>query len=127
MRRPTLERILLVEDDPDIRLVARLALESVGAFEVEPCGSGREAIDRAPGFQPQLILMDLMLPDLDGVATVEALRRLPSLAATPVIFVTARTEQEDVDRLEELGALGVIVKPFDPMTLSDAIRELWER
>lgn len=119
-----LRKILLVEDDPDIQMVARLALESLGSFEVATCGSAREAVERAPGFRPQLVLMDLVLPDLDGIATVAALRELPELAAVPVVFLTARAEAPG---METVRPLGVIVKPFDPMSLSDTIRELWSR
>ncbi|HEX9736535.1 MAG TPA: response regulator [Thermoanaerobaculia bacterium] len=121
----TLRRIMLVEDDPDIRIVARLALADLAGFELEVCGSGREALDRAAQFAPDLILLDVMMPELDGPSTLRELRRVQSLEATPVIFMTARAQPEEVAEYRRLGALDVIVKPFDPMALGDQIRGIW--
>jgi len=123
----TLERILYVEDEPDIQQVARMALELAGGFTVEVCGSGPEALERAPGFDPQLFLLDVMMPGMDGPTTLAELRRLPQLAATPVIFMTAKVQPAEVAQYRELGAIDVIAKPFDPMKLSDTIREMWAR
>lgn len=120
-----LRRIMLVEDDPDIRIVARLALVDLAGFELELCGSGREALDKAPAFAPDLILLDVMMPELDGPSTLRALRRDRALAATPVIFMTAKAQPEEVAEYRSLGALDVIVKPFDPMALGDQIRTIW--
>jgi CheY-like chemotaxis protein len=122
-----LNRILYVEDEPDIRAVAKLALEMVGGFTLEVCSSGQEALDKALGFAPQLILLDVMMPGMDGPATLAALRELPELAAVPVIFMTAKVQPGEVAHYKELGAVDVIPKPFDPMTLSDALRKIWER
>jgi DNA-binding response OmpR family regulator len=116
---------MLVEDDPDIRIVARLALADLAGFELEVCGSGREALDRAAQFAPDLILLDVMMPELDGPSTLRELRRVQSLEATPVIFMTARAQPEEVAEYRRLGALDVIVKPFDPMALGDQIRGIW--
>ncbi len=120
-----LHRILLVEDDLDIQVVTRVALREVGGFEVEVCGSGREALAKAPLFQPDLILLDVMMPELDGPGTLRALRRIPQLAATPVIFVTAKAQPDEVAEYRRMGALEVIVKPFDPMALGHRLRQLW--
>jgi DNA-binding response OmpR family regulator len=122
---PKLERILCVEDDPDISAVLQLALDMVGGFEVRLCASGRVALDQMTGFRPDLILLDVMLPDLDGPGTLEALRQLPEGAALPVIFMTAKVQPEEVARYLSLGALAVIAKPFDPMTLAQDIRAHW--
>ena len=122
-----LQRILYVEDDPDIQAIARLALELVGGFTVEACSSGREALDKAPAFGPQLILLDVMMPGMDGPATLAALRALPEAVLAPVIFMTAKVHAGEVAHYESLGAAGVIAKPFDPMTLAETIRELWTR
>ena len=124
-RRP-LRRILYVEDDPDIRTVATLALETVGGFEVKVCASGEEAIEKAPGFAPDLLLIDVMMPGLDGPSTLEALRKLPGTAAVPVLFITAKVQPSEVARYMELGVLDVIPKPFDPMTLAASIRAIYE-
>jgi two-component system, OmpR family, response regulator len=120
-----LRRIMLVEDDPDIRIVARLALVDLAGFELAVCGSGREALDTAPAFAPDLILLDVMMPELDGPSTLRELRRDSSLSATPVIFMTAKAQPEEVAEYRSLGALDVIVKPFDPMALGDQIRRIW--
>ena len=120
-----LRRILLVEDDPDIQLVARMALEDVGGFEVELCGSGSEALKRGPAFRPHLVLLDAMMPDLDGMATLRALRGVPELARVPVVFLTAKAQTTDIAAYFEAGALDVIKKPFDPLTLHQTIQEIW--
>jgi two-component system, OmpR family, response regulator len=120
-----LERILLVEDDPDIRLIASTALEGLGGFAVATAGSGREALELAPGFAPDLILLDIMLPEMDGPTTLLALREIPALEATPVIFLTARVFSSDLEQYKLLGALAVIGKPFDPLTLAEEIERLW--
>lgn len=122
---PPLQRILLVEDDPDIQVVARLSLESVGGFVVELCGSGREAIQTAPSFLPDLILLDVMMPDMDGLSTLQALRQIPTLATTPVIILSARVQTHEVEHYRQLGALEVVAKPFDPMQLPATIRQIW--
>ena len=122
-----LRRILLVEDELDIQTVARLALEDIGSFEVEVCGSGTEALEIAPRFKPELILLDVMMPAPDGPATLRALARNPETASIPVIFVTAKAQSHEVEEYLQLGAVAVIVKPFDPMTLADRIREIWYR
>ncbi|MCP4656481.1 MAG: response regulator [bacterium] len=120
-----LRRILLVEDELDIQIVTRVALRDVEGFEVEICGSGHEALAKAPLFQPDLILLDVMMPELDGPGTLRALRRIPQLAATPVIFVTAKAQPDEVAEYRKMGALEVIVKPFNPMTLGQQVRRIW--
>jgi len=122
-----LTRVLYVEDEPDIQVVARLALEVLGGFTVEICSSGDEALRRAPVFQPQLILLDVMMPGMDGPTALGKLRELPQFAATPVIFMTAKIQPGEVAGYKELGALDVIPKPFDPMTLASKVQEIWER
>ena len=120
-----LNKILYVEDEPDIQTVAKLALETVGGFTVEICGSGDMALERAPDFDPDLILLDVMMPGMDGPETLSALRRIVGLSDTPVIFMTAKVMESEVERYENLGAVGVIPKPFDPMTLADRVRDIW--
>lgn len=120
-----LDRILLVEDDSDIQVVARLGLEVVGGFTVEICSSGQEAIDQAPKFGPDLILLDVMMPGMDGLSTLKILRDLPSTAMIPVIIMSAKVQTHEVAHYKVLGAIDVISKPFDPMTLSTTIRSIW--
>ena len=120
-------RILMVEDEADIQEVARLALEAIGGFTVELCSSGEEAVRAAPGFAPDLLLLDVMMSGMDGPGTLQALRALPGTADTPAIFMTAKVQPQEVARYKVMGVLDVIAKPFDPMTLSATIQAIWSR
>jgi CheY-like chemotaxis protein len=122
-----LKSVLYVEDDLHVRTTAKLVLEVIGKLEVFDCSSGREALLVARDVHPDLILMDVMMPGLDGVATLLELRRLPHLASTPVVFVTSLTGAADVARYNEAGAIGVIPKPLVPLRLADQLIALWER
>ena len=122
-----LTRILYVEDEPDIQAVAQIALESVGGFTLKTCSSGEEALENAVDFNPDLILLDVMMPGMDGPSTLEALRKLPELANTPAVFMTAKVQPQEVEQLLSGGAVDVIAKPFDPMTLADNIRDIWNK
>lgn len=121
-----LQRILHVEDDPSIQAVAKVALEVIGGYEVLACGSGQEALRLIARFDPQLILLDVMMPGMDGPETLSRLRGLVDLESVPVVFMTAKVQPEEVDELRRLGAHDVIVKPFDPMQLAARIRSIWE-
>ena len=121
----TLNRILYVEDEPDIRLIAQMALEAVGGFTVIVCASGPEALAAAPASQADLLLLDVMMPGMDGPSTLKALRELPATADTPVIFMTAKVQATEVTAYRALGAIDVIPKPFDPMELSAQIQRIW--
>jgi len=120
-----LARILYVEDEPDIRAIAQMALEAVGGFTVIVCSSGSEALAAAPTAQADLLLLDVMMPGMDGPSTLKALRALPATADTPVIFMTAKVQAAEVAQYRELGAIDVIHKPFDPMELSAQISRIW--
>lgn len=122
-----LKRILYVEDDPDIQTVASIALEVVGGFEVKVCSSGKQALEEVMLFAPDLILLDVMMPGMDGPSTLLALRQLPGLKKVPVAFMTAKVQPHEVDQLIALGVESVIAKPFDPMTLSSQVRSIWEQ
>jgi two-component system, OmpR family, response regulator len=122
-----LKRILYVEDESDIRTVTAMALEAVGGFIVVSCDSGKEALAMAPAANADLILLDVMMPGMDGLATLSALRGLSQTAATPVIFMTAKVQTSEIQHYLHLGAIGVIAKPFDPMTLSAQIGEIWQK
>jgi CheY-like chemotaxis protein len=126
MAKP-LKRILFTEDEDEIRAVAKIALEAVGGFELVACASGAEAIAAAPEARADLLLLDVMMPGMDGPATLAALRLIPATEHTPVIFMTAKVQPAEVARYIALGALGVIAKPFSPMEVSDAIRSLWDK
>jgi len=126
MTDSSLNRILYVEDEPDIQEVARMALEMVGGFTVQICSSGQEAVEVAPGFAPDLILLDVMMPGMDGPSTMKALREIETLSQTPVAFMTAKVQPNEIQEYIELGAINVIPKPFDPMTLSAQVVEVWD-
>jgi CheY-like chemotaxis protein len=121
-----LNRILYVEDEPDIQAVAKLALEMVGGFSVRICSSGQEALEAVSAFAPDLILLDVMMPGMDGPTTLVKLRENPGLASTPAIFMTAKVQPQEVAHYKTLGALDVIPKPFDPMTLSETVKRIWD-
>ncbi len=121
-----LKKILYAEDEPDIQAVAKMALENIGGFEVILCNSGIEALDVAPETTPDLILLDVMMPGLDGPETLKRLREIDSLKETPVIFLTAKAMPSEVDRFISAGTIDVIAKPFDPMSISDQIKAIWE-
>lgn len=121
-----LRRISYIEDEPDIRSIAEFALTQIGGFVVDICASGSEAIDKAPAFQPDLILLDVMMPGMDGIETFKRIQKIPGLAMTPVVFMTAKAMQHEVTRYRSLGAADVIAKPFDAMALPNQLRKIWE-
>ncbi len=123
----TLERVLLVEDDPALQVVARTALENVGRFKVEVCSCGEDALHVAPRFAPQLVLLDVMMPRMDGLETMRHLRMLPAVSAAPVVFMTAKAQSHEVAHYMSLGAVDVVSKPFDPISLPQRLREAWSR
>jgi len=122
-----LKRILYVEDDPDIQTVAKLALEMTGGFEVHVCSSGEQALDAIPVIAPDLVLLDVMMPGMDGPSTLAELRKRPGGESIPVVFLTAKSQASEVEGYRKAGALGVIAKPFDPMTIADQIKGLWNQ
>lgn len=121
----TLQRILYVEDEPDIREIGTLALAAVGGFDVCVCVDGTEALAKAAEFPAQLLILDVMMPGLDGPATLAALRALPAYADVPAVFMTAKVQPQEVKAFLALGALAVIAKPFDPMGLANTLRETY--
>jgi two-component system OmpR family response regulator len=128
MSGKSLNKILYVEDDLDIQAVAQIALEVVGGFTLRTCSSGAEAISAIEGgFVPDLLLLDVMMPNMDGPTTLAELRKMTTTAATPVIFMTAKVQASEQDYYFTLGAIGVIAKPFDPMALAGQARDLWNK
>jgi CheY-like chemotaxis protein len=120
-------KVVHVDDDPDIREIARIALELVGGLEVVQFVSGQDAIEGAREAAPDILLLDVMMPGMNGEQTLAALRAYPEFAQTPAIFMTAKAQNSDVDKLIEAGAVAVIVKPFDPMTLAGELLGIWTR
>jgi len=115
-------RVLHVDDEPDIREVVEISLGLDPVFAVRSCASGGDALAATVDWSPDLILLDVMMPDMDGPMTLMRLRERPQTAAIPVIFMTARAQSSELDRFLSLGAAGVIAKPFDPMTLAALVR-----
>ena len=122
-----LERILCVEDEPDIQEVTRLALEMVGGYQVMICSSGQEALDKSAGFSPDLILLDVMMPEMDGPTTLRHLRSDPATSNIPVVFLTAKVQPAEIEHFRSLGALDVISKPYDPLNLAARLNDIWNR
>jgi CheY-like chemotaxis protein len=116
-------RILHVDDEPDIREIVQLSLSLDPVFATQNCASGKEALAVAAEWQPDIILLDVMMPVMDGPATLLQLRENASTAHIPVIFMTARAQAREVDRFRSLGAVGVVSKPFDPMKLAASVRQ----
>ena len=121
-----LNKILYVEDEPDIQAVASIALKDVGGLTLEICSSGKEALAKAADFKPELLLLDVMMPEMDGPSTLEALRKLPETSNTPAIFMTAKVQTHEVEHFKSIGAIDVVAKPFDPMTLAQTLRNIWQ-
>ena len=121
-----LQKILYVEDEPDIRAVAQLALEMVGGFTLKICESGMQALQEGEAFAPDLVLMDVMMPEMTGPMTLERLKTIPAMANVPVVFMTAKVQPAEVAQFKALGAVDVIAKPFDPMQLAHQVRKVWE-
>ena len=120
-----LKKITYVEDEPDIRAITEIALTQIGGFHLDVCASGAEALAKTSAFAPDLIILDVMMPGMDGVETYARLRQIPSLVDTPIVFMTAKAMSDEVARYRAMGAADVIAKPFDPMTLSDRIETIW--
>ena len=121
-------RILLVDDDEGIREVARTVLEMVGGYDVETAASGLEGLEKARTNPPDAIVLDVMMPGLDGPATFALLQEQPATRDVPVILLTAKTQAADRSRFASIGVAGMLSKPFDPMALCDQIAGIlgWE-
>ena len=119
-------KLLLIDDEDDIRDVATITLETMSDFEVVTASSGLDGVAKAEVERPDAILLDVMMPGLDGPATFQRLQESSITRSIPVIFMTAKVQAHDRKRLAELGARGLIAKPFDPLTLADEIRRLLE-
>lgn len=117
-------RILLIEDDPDIQKMVRLSLKYQGNHEVSAASGGREGLEKAAAENPDLILLDVMMPEMDGYETIKQLKSQAGTRHIPVIFLSARAQQAEIQKGRELGAIGYLVKPFDPMTLASQLEAI---
>lgn len=123
----TLNRILLVEDDPDIRDILELSLGTIGGFEVSLHGDARSALAQIEVFKPQMVLLDVMLPDMSGPEALPLIRGTPVGAAAAIVFLTAKAGTGVRESYLALGAQDVLFKPFDPMTLPDELHRIWDQ
>lgn len=121
-----LKKILSIDDDEDIRTIISMALE-IGGYEVRTCSSGEQAVDFSLAFKPDLILLDVMMPGLDGPQTLKKLLSTPETSKIPIVFMTAKSQSFEIVELKQMGAFDAITKPFDPMTLPKLINDIWER
>lgn len=122
-----LEKIFLVEDEDDIRTIAQIAIEDIGHFTLGSASSGMEALKKIPDFNPDLILLDVMMPGMDGLQTFHELKKNPACADTPVVFMSAKVQMSETLAYKDLGAIDVIPKPFDPLALSGILEALWKQ
>jgi CheY-like chemotaxis protein len=123
-----LKKILYAEDESDIREIAKIALEELGGFEVKYCENGTQVIEIAKSkqFIPDLVLLDVMMPGTNGPTCMQEIRKFPEFENIPVIFMTAKIQESEIANYKSMGAIDVITKPFDPMTLSETLQTVWK-
>ena len=119
-------RVLVIDDEPDILEISRIALETVGGFEVSVCSSGKKLLELLPVFEPDLVIIDVLMPDMTGPEVFAEIRRRPEYNAVPVVYLTGVIQEEELADLRKTGVADVILKPFDPMTLADRINHVWK-
>ena len=122
-----LQRICYVEDDEDIQRIVRMSLERVGKMKVEIVTDPAAAIAAMNAFKPDLVMLDWMMPGMDGPTLFREMKKRPEVAELPVVFITAKAAQRDLDELTTLGAAGTISKPFSPKDLPDQLRAIWAK
>lgn len=122
-----LERICYVEDDEDIQRIVRMSLERVGKMTVQIVTDPLVAIGAMTAFKPDLVMLDWMMPGMDGPTLFREMKKRPEVAALPVVFITAKAAQRDLEELKTLGAAGTISKPFSPKDLPEQLRAIWAK
>ena len=122
----SLKSILIVEDEPDIQMLAEMSLKDIGQLNVKIANDGAEALEVLKHWRPDLILMDIMMPNLTGPQTIARLREDAVTATIPVVFMTAKSEHEGLDGYRRLGAADIIIKPFEPMTLAAQLHRIYD-
>jgi len=121
-----LQRILLADDEPDILEISRIALETVGGYEVVVCESGARFLELLEDFNPDLVIIDALMPDMNGLEVLAAMRQVGGFEETPAVFLTGLVLERDLRDLRQSGAVDVVTKPFDPMTLPQRIQSIWK-
>ena len=122
-----LVRICYVEDDEDIQRIVRMSLERIGKMTVEVVGDPTEAIEAMTSFRPDLVMLDWMMPVLDGPSLFKQMKLRPETSSLPVVFITAKASQKELDELTAMGAVGTISKPFSPKDLPEQLRQIWKK
>jgi CheY-like chemotaxis protein len=122
-----LNRVCYVEDDEDIQRIVRMSLERIGKMTVSVVGDSTKAIDAIVAFKPDLVMLDWMMPAMDGPTLFKHMKNKPETSGLPVVFITAKAAQRDLDELASLGAAGTISKPFSPRDLPDQLRAIWAK
>jgi len=121
-----LRKIMIVDDEEDIRTIASMALELTGGFTIALAASGQQAIDEAPDFVPDIILLDFMMPGMDGPATLRVIQSHPTLSQVPIVFMTGKVQPQEVAECLAMGAIAVISKPFEAMKLAQQVQNIWD-
>lgn len=122
-----LSKILYAEDEPDVQTVVELTVQAMSEYQIRICDNGKKLLECVDEYNPDLILLDVMMPEMDGPTTFKHLQLKESTKDIPVIFMTAKAQVQEVEIFKETGVLGVITKPFDPMNLCEEIREIWSK
>lgn len=120
-----LKKILYAEDEADVQTVVKLTVQTMSDYEIEICDNGKKLLEFVQEYNPDLIMLDVMMPEMDGPTTFKNLQSNEATKNIPVIFITAKAQVHEVEMFKETGALGVITKPFDPVKLCDEIKEIW--
>lgn len=121
-----LKRILYAEDEPDVQTIVEIIFQSMSDFELKICSNGKLLMDCVEEYMPDLILLDVMMPEMDGPTTFKNLQANPSTKDIPVIFMTAKAQLHEVKIFQATGVIGIITKPFDPVALCPEIKKIWE-
>lgn len=122
-----LNKIMYAEDEPDIRMIVQVAIEATSPCQIAFAENGQDLLDKVEDFMPDLIMLDVMMPEMDGPTALKKLRENPATKDIPVIFMTAKAQVHELEELKSLGVVDVLTKPFDPIQLYTNIKEIWDR
>lgn len=121
-----LKKILYAEDEPDVQTIVELTVQTMSEYQIKICNNGKELLKCVSEFNPDLILLDVMMPEMDGPTTFRNLQSEENTKDIPVIFMTAKAQVHEIEIFKEIGVVGIITKPFDPMNLCDEIQAIWD-
>lgn len=121
-----LKKILYAEDEPDVQIVVETVVQSLSDYQIKICDNGKKLIECVEDYNPDLILLDVMMPEMDGPTTLKAIQSNEKTKNIPVIFMTAKAQIHEIKDLQKANVVGIITKPFDPMKLCSELQEIWE-